>query len=82
MLPSDKLEVVSQKEHYKELEREFDTSHWWIFVLNGLVTIGCFIAFLLIDGKELVYSLYIPLDLFLNICKFGFYHYYYYESQV
>lgn len=52
-----------------------------IFVLDALVTVACFISFLVIDGKELVYSLYIPLDLFLGVCKFGFYHWYLYKDK-
>ena len=36
--------------------RTFDMSRWWIWVINGVVTIGCFIAFILIDGKEIVFA--------------------------
>jgi len=61
------------------MERVFAMSKYnvVIWILNGCVCLGSVIAFLMIDGKELVYSLYIPLDVLLNLCKVGFYFYYY-----
>ena len=61
--------------------RTFDMSRWWIWVINGVVTIGCFVAFILIDGKEIVFAQYIPLDLFLTVCKTVFYFYYYHRDK-
>lgn len=46
-----------------------------------VVAIACFITFMVIDGKELVYSIFIPLDLFLNISKASFYHWYMYVDK-
>ena len=63
------------------MERVFDMSRWWIWVINGLVTVGCFVAYILIDGTEVLYAQYIPLDLFLNVCKTIFYFYYYYRDH-
>ena len=61
--------------------RTFDMSRWWIWVINGIVTIGCFIAYLFVDGKEIVFAQYIPLDLFLNVMKTAFYFFYYYRDK-
>ena len=47
----------------------------WLYVLNLLVTAGCLIAWFIIDGKELVYTFYIPLDIALNISKMIFFFY-------
>jgi len=75
------MNTVSYKDHYKEMVREFDTDQYWLFVLNFVVAVACFITFLVIDGKELVYSIFIPLDLFLNISKATFYHWYMYTDK-
>ena len=79
-MPSQNLKTISEQEHYKDMERVFDMSRWWIWVINGAVTIGCFIAYMLIDGAEVLYAQYIPLDLFLNFWKTVFYFYYYYRD--
>ena len=79
--PSYNLKTISEAEHYKDMVRTFDMSRWWIWVINGCVTIGCFIAFILIDGKEIVFAQYIPLDLFLTVCKTVFYFYYYHRDK-
>ena len=75
--PSVNLKTISETEHYKDMVRTFHTERWWIWVINAIVTLGCFIAYMLIDGKEVIYAQFIPLDLFLNCCKMIFYLWYY-----
>ena len=53
-----------------------------VWLVNGFVTVGCFVAFLAKDGKEVALAYYIPLDCALSIAKACFYFYrYYYEKQ-
>ena len=80
--PSNNLKTISETDHYKDMVRTFDMSRWWIWVINGIVTIACFIAYLLIDGKEIVFAQFIPLDIFLNIMKTAFYFFYYYRDKM
>ena len=75
------MKTIHFTEHYVPMVRKFAVSHWSIWVLNSIVTVGCFIAFLFIDGSELVLCLYIPLDLFFNICKSAFFFYYLWVDQ-
>jgi len=63
------------------MERNFEIKHRWVWILNGLVTLGCFIAFLCINGKETVFSFYIPLDVALNVAKTVFFWYNFYEDM-
>ena len=70
------MKTIGFTDHYVPMVRSFAMSHWGIWVMNSVTTVGCFIAFCIIPGKELVLSLYIPLDLMLNICKSAFYFYY------
>ena len=59
------------------MQRVFDTEHNWLWILNGLTVVACLIAYLVVDGRELVYALYIPLDLLFQIGKAIFYWGYY-----
>ena len=63
------------------MKRVFDTSCSWLWVLQAVVSIGSIIAFIIIDGKELVYALYIPLDILFSVAKTAFFWYYYYEDK-
>ena len=64
------------------MKREFVTNYWWVYTLNGMVTLGCFVAFFFIDGKELVYTFYIPLDFALNLSKMAFVFYEKHKDQI
>ena len=61
--------------------RVFVRRYKGIWIINILVTLGCGIAYILIDGKQLVYSLFIPLDIFLNFGRGVFYWYYYFLDK-
>lgn len=63
------------------MERKLQIPSPWMYILNGLVTLGCMIAFLLIDGKEYVFAFYIPLDLALNMCKTAFFWINWYDDK-
>ena len=73
--PSQTMNTITFEEHYLAMDREFAMKYRLVYALNGLVTLGCFIAFLFIDGRELVYTFYIPLDVFLNLSKTAFFFY-------
>ena len=55
--------------------------HRWVWLVNIFVTLSCFVAFAVLDGKELVYCYYIPLDLCLNIAKSAFFWFNFYEDK-
>ena len=65
------------------MDREFKYAPWTRYVqaLNALCTIGCFSAYLALDGKELVLAMYIPLDLTLNFAKTSYFYYYLYLDR-
>jgi len=48
------------------------------WAINGAVTLGCLIAYFVVNGKELTLTLYIPLDFCLNISKAAFFFWQYY----
>jgi len=63
------------------MERYFAIDHRWVWILNGIVTFACFVSFLIVDGKERVYSFYIPLDFALNIAKSAFFWYHFHQDH-
>ena len=60
-------------EHYVRMVRVFVHAHPAVIGINMAIMIGCCIAYLFIDGRELVFALYIPLDILLNLGKIAFY---------
>jgi len=74
--------TIKFTDHYKPMKRVFVTGHRWLWVLSSVVSIGCFIAFLMLNGSELVYALYIPLDFFFNIAKTLFFWWYFYMDKL
>ena len=70
--------MASFVSHYKPLERKInDAIVPYTYIGNLLITLGCVIAYFVIDGKEQVLKFYIPLDVALNLSKACFYWYTY-----
>ena len=67
------MKTISFEDHYKEMRRVFDRSWPWMWLVHSLIVVGCFAAFIVIPGKELVYALYIPLDLLLSFGRAAFF---------
>lgn len=80
-MPSDMIKTIKFEDHYKEMKRRFDISCNWVWIIHSMAVVGCFIAFLIIPGKELVYSLYIPLDILLGLGKASFFWYNYWVDK-
>ena len=45
----------------------------WTWIINLIAYIAVITLYFLIDGKEIVYCMYLPLDFGFNICKAAFY---------
>jgi len=82
LLPSHTLNNITFEDHYSDMKREFAMDYWWVYILNSVVSLSCFVAFFFIDGKELVYTFYIPLDFALNLSKTAFFFYEKREDQI
>lgn len=75
--------LIRNEDHYiKMTSRLIVTPYAKIaWIVNSIVTVGCLIAFLCIDGKEVICAFYIPLDLAINIAKFGFFLRQYFDDK-
>lgn len=71
------MQTISFNDHYVLMERYFVHNHDYIWIFTTLANVGCFIAYLCIQGTELSYSLYIPLDFYFTFSMTAFYWYYY-----
>jgi hypothetical protein len=68
-------------EHYVWMEMRFNSDRMWVWIVNLIVYIGVIVAYFCIDGHEIVYSLYVPLDIFFNLSKMFLYFYYYNQDR-
>jgi len=50
----------------------------WTWILNIVTYIAVIIVYFVIDGREMTYNIYLPLDMLLNCTKAGYYFYHYY----
>ena len=66
--------------HYVWMIQRFNTSRMWVWILNLIVYVGVVITYFLVPGHEIIYSMYIPLDVLLNISKAIYYFYCYYKD--
>ena len=66
---------------YKPYEREFYTGRWWVWVIQALSYIGISYFYFTIDGVELAYAVYIPLDFAIFIAMTMFFANYYYQDK-
>ena len=71
------MKLISFEEHYKEMNRVFDMSFKWVPRFHMLAVIGCLVAYFVIDGAELIYALYIPLDILFSVGKEAFFWVYF-----
>lgn len=71
----------SYEDHYQRLEREFRTDCKWIWYVRAILTLMTLIWFFTVDGKELLFALYIPLDIMLNISVVVFFWYERYKAH-
>ena len=51
----------------------------WTWYVHGILTLVSIVMYLRVSGKELVFALYIPLDIMLNISLVVFFWYEYYK---
>lgn len=51
----------------------FNDGRKWIWIVNILIYIAVVTTFFCVDGHEMIYTLYLPLDFLLNLSKAGYY---------
>ena len=81
VLNSIQAKSCRSEDYYQAIEREFNLTHPWVWYIQGITSLVCLIMYIAIDGSELVFALYIPLDILLNASKVAFFWYEYYNCE-
>lgn len=68
--------------HYVWMVQRFNTQRMWVWILNLVVYVAVIITYCLVPGHEIIYSMYIPLDVLLNLSKAIYYFYNYFRDTM
>lgn len=77
----EKSLIRGEEYHYVWMELSFSDDHMWYWWINLVTYIAVLISYLLIDGHEMVFALYLPLDMLMNACKAGFFFIHYFRDR-
>lgn len=77
---NDDALIQSADEHYVWMEKVFIKSMMWTWILNLVTYIAVVTVYLTVSGHEMVYAIYLPLDLLLNMSKAAYYFMHYRED--
>lgn len=77
MVSEEKKEEGDENFPYVPYEREFYTGRWWVWLIQAVSYAGIGWKYFTVDGDELAYAVYIPLDFAIFIAMTAFYIYYY-----
>lgn len=59
--------------HYVWMKQWFNSDRSWVWIVNSVVYVAVIATYFCVDGHELIYSMYLPLDVLLNFAKAVFY---------
>ena len=66
---------------YRFLKRQFYGKMWWLWIVQAVLYCAVGAYYYMVPGKELVYAIYIPLDIVLTISLAAFYYSTYREEK-
>lgn len=63
------------------MELSFNDEHMWYWWINLVAYVAVLITYLTVNGHEMVFALYLPLDMLLNACKAGYFFVQYFRDR-
>ena len=63
------LDDDDSKNHYVWMEPKFKEDRLWVWIVNFIAYIAVITTYICVDGHEIIYSMYLPLDVMLNASK-------------
>ena len=63
------LDDDDSKNHYVWMEPKFKEDRLWVWIVNFIAYIAVITTYICVDGHEIIYSMYLPLDMMLNASK-------------
>ena len=67
------LDDDDTKHHYVWMEAKFNEERLWVWIVNLIAYIAVVTTYLCVDGHEIIYSMYLPLDIMLNASKAAYF---------
>ena len=64
------------------MERRFDTDCKWVWYVHAILTVMVIVAYCMTSGREVLFAIYIPLDILLNLSAVVFFWYERYKDKV
>ena len=61
------------KHHYVWMEPKFNENRLWVWIVNLIAYIAVITTYFCVDGHEIIYSMYLPLDMMLNASKAAYF---------
>lgn len=55
--------------HYVWMQARFNEDRLWVWIVNLIAYIAVITTYFCVDGHEIIYSIYLPLDVMLNVSK-------------
>ena len=72
-----KLVREGDEYHYVWMEQVFNDERMWIWFLNLAAYTAILVTYLTVEGHELIYTMYLPLDMMINAMKAFLYFWHY-----
>ena len=63
------LDDDDSKHHYVWMQPKFNEDRLWVWIVNLIAYIAVITTYFCVDGHEIIYSMYLPLDVMLNASK-------------
>ena len=67
------LDDDDSKHHYVWMEAKFNEERLWVWIVNLIAYIAVVTTYFCVDGHEIIYSMYLPLDVMLNASKAAYF---------
>lgn len=77
----EKTLIRGEDHHYVWMTPSFNEDRMWVWIVNLIAYIAVITTYFCVDGHEIVYSIYLPLDVMLNVCKALYFFSYYYANN-
>lgn len=58
-----------EEHHYVWMQPVFNEKRLWVWIVNLIAYIAVVTTYFCVDGHEIIYSMYLPLDMMLNVSK-------------
>ena len=78
---NDTLLIQDEDEHYVWMEKVFLRERMWTWILNLITYLAVIIVYFTVDGHEMTYCVYLPLDFLLNASKAAYYFIHYHNDN-